>query len=177
MKYEDILGLWKARRANPFASPEDLLERSIAYFRWCEDNPLQEEEVYVHRGVITRVDKSKARAFTKKGLATFLGITTVTFSSYRHRGEDWAEVVDLIEQVIYTQKFENAAANLLNAGIVARDLGLAERSEVTGANGGPVRTADVTDEEKILDEARRLGIPLEALGLGGGDAQGAGAGS
>lgn len=38
-------------------------------------------------------------------------------------------------------------------------------TEHTGKDGQPIETRDVTDREALIDEANRLGIPLEALGL------------
>ena len=40
----------------------------------------------------------------------------------------------------FTQKFTAAAAGFLNAAIIARDLGLAEKHEVAGPGGGPLQT-------------------------------------
>lgn len=41
------------------------------------------------------------------------------------------------------------------------------RAEMTGKDGGPIQTQD-TSLEMLIDEARRLGISPEALGLFGG---------
>nr|WP_261640834.1 DNA-packaging protein [Erwinia mallotivora] len=45
------------------------------------------------------------------------------------------------EQIIYNQKFTGAAADLLNANIIARELGLADKREVQQT------VTDLTDEE------------------------------
>ena len=37
-----------------------------------------------------------------------------------------------IKQIIRTQKFEGASAGFLNANIIARDLGLTDKQEITG---------------------------------------------
>ena len=47
---------------------------------------------------------------------------------------EWAEAV------IYRQKFEGAAADMLNQAIIARELGLVDRKEMTGLGGGPLIT-------------------------------------
>ena len=43
-----------------------------------------------------------------------------------------------VEDIIRTQKFEGASAELLNVSIIARDLGLADKSEHSGPNGGAI---------------------------------------
>jgi hypothetical protein len=105
------------------------------------------------------------RPFTRRGIALAMGMTeSGLFLSYRKKPE-FHPILDWVEDVIYTQKFEGAATGLLNANFIARDLGLADRSELTGKDGAPIQTHDVTDEAKLRDEARRLGIPLGAFGL------------
>lgn len=41
-------------------------------------------------------------------------------------------VITQAEAVIYEQKFTGAAADLLNPNIIARDLGLADKKELSG---------------------------------------------
>lgn len=62
------------------------------------------------------------------------------------------------EEIIRRQKFEGAAADLFNPNIIARDLGLADKSELTGKDGGPIETKseNVTD----LELARRVAFLL-----------------
>lgn len=154
-------------------TPADLLQGAVGYFKWCTDTPLQEEQLFHYQGRIIRADNNKVRPFTKRGLAVYLNIPEGRLSTFKSRGGDWSEAMERIEQIIYTQKFEGAASGLMNANFLARDLGLAERSELSGPNGGPLQTQDVTDEEALKDEARRLGIPLGAFGLGGEEEEGA----
>ena len=65
----------------------------------------------------------KMRAMTMMGLCFYLDIGTSTFHDYK-QNEDFSEVIAKIEQVIFTQKFEGAAADLLNANIISRALGI-----------------------------------------------------
>lgn len=123
-----------------YLTPQDFLRAAVEYFEWAESHPLKEEVTGFYQGEVCRGDVSKVRPFTKRGLAIYLGMPVSRLESYRARGEDWEEAVEMVEQVIYTQKFENAAAGLLNSTIVSRDLGLAERNELTGRDGEPLQT-------------------------------------
>jgi hypothetical protein len=69
------------------------------------------------------------RPFTIMGMCTFLDITHDTWRNYRLRPE-FLGVITILESIIYEQKFSGAAANLLNASIIARDLGLKDSSDV-----------------------------------------------
>ena len=65
---------------------------------------------------------------TLSGLWIFLDISDTCWYSYKKK-EDFAGVIKQIEHIIRTQKFEGAAAGFLNPNIIARDLGLVEKSE------------------------------------------------
>lgn len=140
--------LLKNHRDRIFLTPDDFLSACVEYFNWAESNPLQEEHLFAYQGEISRADTDKVRPFTKRGLATYLGIPVSRLESYKTRKDPaWADVVEVIEQVIYTQKFENAAAGLLNASIISRDLGLAEKQEIGGITGAPPVSFSITPVE------------------------------
>lgn len=132
---------WKARSShgrNPiFADPETLWLAASEYFEWVEANPLWEDKVTSFQGANTHEPIAKMRAMTLAGLCIFLDIARSTWDQYR-ANKDFSVVATRVEEIIRTQKFEGASADLLNASIIARDLGLADKSELTGPNGGPI---------------------------------------
>jgi DNA-packaging protein gp3 len=131
---------WKARSShgrNPiFASPEQLETACEEYFQWVEDNPLWEDNLVTFQGTAKHEPTSKMRAMTLDGLCLFLDISDNTWRNYKKR-EDFLQVTTRVEQTIRQQKFAGAAADLLNANIIARDLGLADKQERSGPDGGP----------------------------------------
>lgn len=156
------------RKGRVFLTPQDFLVEAVKYFEWCDDNPLLEDTIFQYQGHIIRTNKDKVRPYTKNGLATFAGIPVHRLESYRNRGEQWADAVAMIEQVMHDQKFTNAVAGLMNTTMIKSDLQMVDRQELTGKDGGAIETKDVGAEEAILNEARRLGIPIEAFGFTGG---------
>nr|CBA74347.1 conserved hypothetical phage protein [Arsenophonus nasoniae] len=66
---------------------------------------------------------------TIMGLCLFLDIDRTTWLAYKAK-EGFSIITTRTEEVIYDQKFSGAAADLLNANIIARDLGLKEQSQV-----------------------------------------------
>jgi hypothetical protein len=117
------------RRDPIFEDPGQMYERCKEYFDYVRDTPLYEEKVFQHQGVIVRGEVTKPRAMTIKGMCIYLGFSRETWSLYRKR-EGFAEVCEMVEDIIYTQKFELAAADLLNVNLIARDLGLREKQDV-----------------------------------------------
>lgn len=132
---------WKLRskhgRDRLFTVPSLLWEAACEYFQWCEENPLYKQEGYAFQGTVTKEDLSLMRAFTLTGLCIYLDVNTKYFNHFEESldadnnevDKDFSNVLTRIREIIYTQKFEGAAAGLLNANIIARDLGLIDKSE------------------------------------------------
>jgi len=144
---------WEARSSHGrkpiFDCPEKLWVACCEYFEWVEANPLQEDKIFQFQGMIVRDSVSKMRAMTIEGLCIFLDIAKRTWDGYTER-EDFVPVTTRAEEIIRNQKFVGAAADLLNANIIARDLGLSDKSELTGKGGGPIKiqsARDLTDDE------------------------------
>lgn len=152
--YESLLDNQKVVLEEPL----DFLKAAVEYFKWAEQHPLLEEKVFQYQGEIVRDDSAKMRAFTKEGLATKLRIPVSRLEVYKSRDEEsgWPEAVQMVEQIIYEQTFTGAAAGLLNAHIVSRSLGLAEKSEVSGPNGGPIQTEEISPRELLRDRIARI---------------------
>ena len=125
-----------------FDTAQQLLDCAAKYFEWIDDNPIEVVEAFPYQGSVSMEDMPRARVMTYSGLCAFLGISHDTWQRYRVR-EDFHEVVALIDQAIYEQKFTGAAAGIFNASLISRDLGLAEKttSEISGPNGGAIPVA------------------------------------
>jgi len=126
---------WEARAKHGrdliFNSPDILWEACCEYFLWVDDNPLHETKAFAFQGVVTQEDIPKMRAMTLDGLCLFLDISVETWRLYVER-EDFIDVTRKASNVIRSQKFAGAAAELLNANIIARDLGLTDKKELNG---------------------------------------------
>lgn len=122
---------WKLRskhgRDKIFESPIHLWEAACEYFEWCEENPLLEIDF---RGKdLERVELPKMRALTWEGLELFVDIHRLRDYKSNPKYVDFSPVIEQIEKIIYNQKFTGAAAGFLNANIIARDLGLSDKTE------------------------------------------------
>jgi len=114
-------------------TPEKLLEEIVMYMEWLEANPLYEQKVFSYQGKIVTHEAPKMRAATIAGFCLFADICEKTFANYRE-DKDFIQVIKRIETIIYSQKFEGASADLLNANIIARDLGLKDKSDITSGD-------------------------------------------
>ena len=140
---------WLARSshgANPkFSDPDVLWKACCEYFQWTEDNPLWEDKPFNYQGVVVDNTVCKMRAMTISGLCMFLDICEKTWANYRDK-EDFLQVTTRAEKIIYNQKFSGAAADLFNANIIARDLGLTDKKE-TEHKGSFTVVASALDED------------------------------
>lgn len=122
--------LWKRRVGRPvkFETPDDLWDACCEYFQWCDENPLLETKAFAYQGVVTQDVIPKMRAMTLSGMQFFIGLSRQGWQEYRVKPE-FSDICNEIETVVYNQKFAGAAADLLNPVIIARDLGLKEKTE------------------------------------------------
>ncbi|QGH73251.1 MAG: packaging protein [Podoviridae sp. ctKoA10] len=151
---------WKARtkhgRDKIISCPETLWDACCEYFQWVEDNPLMEAKPFAFQGESWIEAVPKMRAMTVDGLCLFLGITVATWHKWKGdestQSQDFIEVMTRVESVIKSQKFAGAAADLLNANIIARDLGLSDKSQME--HSGSLDVNKMSDDEltaKILE--------------------------
>ena len=139
---------WEARSShgrNPiFEKPDDLGKACFEYFEWVEANPLWKEEAFAYQGMVHKDTVSKMRAMTISGLCIFLDIDNSTWFDYAKK-EGFSNITKQVENIIKDQKFSGAAAGLLNANIIARDLGLkdASKQELSGPDGGPIEVSGI----------------------------------
>jgi hypothetical protein len=110
-------------------TPGQLWKQAQEYFAWVSKNPLKEMKAFSNGK--TRL-LPKMRAMTETAFCLFAGIDENTWQRYKSKEEykEYWAVSGYISRIIYTQKFEGSAADMLNANIIARDLGLTDRKSL-----------------------------------------------
>lgn len=125
--------LWRLA-ANPgrpriFETPEKLWDLASEYFEWAIENPLIEID---YKGQFAEeVEVPKMRVFTWQALELYLGVYDLREYKTNPKYSEFSQVIGRIERVIYSNKFEGATAGFLNATIISRDLGLADKIDHT----------------------------------------------
>lgn len=125
---------WKLRskhgRDTLFTDPNKLWESAVEYFEATESRKWSKKD-WVGKDAI-EVDRKFDTPFSKSGLALFLDCDWRTIEALKqNENKDFLHIITRIEQIIYTQKIEGASVGAFNANIVARELGLAEKQDVT----------------------------------------------
>lgn len=119
----------------PVYTPDELFDEFVEYVDYMCMQPLYEQKVFGN-GLMTPV--AKMRAMSVQGFAIFAGMHRDTFYEYTKKKE-YADICRIIKDTMRAQKFEGAAANLLNANLVARDLGLVDKTSIVDNEGNAIK--------------------------------------
>lgn len=140
---------WKNRsshgRDKLFATPELMKKAIEQYFNWVDAHPWwrneQIKKPYLDKdgNMITMAKIATARPYTISGLCIYLDCHSKYFydfeASLKEKTDqisyDFSHIITWAKEIIYTQKFEGAAVGAFNANIIARDLGLTDKKEVS----------------------------------------------
>lgn len=134
----------KPRRDPIFETPSEMWDRCVAYFDWVKENPLIEKKIFMFQGGIVDGELTKPRAMTITGMCVFVGLNRSTWEEYRKR-EGFDVVCSLVDDIIYTQKVELAAADMLNAGFISKELGMRDKQEIDMRSGdGSMTPKEIT---------------------------------
>lgn len=132
------MGTWEKRSVGKppaFNSPDEMWERAVKYFEWCEEEgKIEEEKLFSSQGQVISGEVKHMRAMTQAGLCLFLNIGRSTWHDYCNKPA-YSEVTQAINDVMDEQKFTGAASGRLNHNIIARDLGLADTQNHTSSDG------------------------------------------
>lgn len=135
-----------------FDTPEELWEDAKSYFEWATKNKLTEVKHFTHEGEAGLANVPKPRVFTKAGLYIHIGISRASWSYWKNPNSptyrpDLVPAMELIDQVIWEQKFTHAAVGIFDSKLIVRDLGLANALEVNQNTQQPVQLEIVNNHE------------------------------
>jgi len=103
--------------------PDELLEKFKAYIKWVEDNPICKYSLIQKTGETVAVPLG--RPLSHKAFLLYAGMSATLYAAYNKLPE-YEEVMDVIKNSIYVNKYEGAAVGLFSSAIMIRDLGLAD---------------------------------------------------
>ena len=120
--------------------PDEMLVKFREYVTWAKDNPISIEKNVVNtttKGDTYRSDavETKPRLISIKGFLVFLGAGSDWWQSLDRedakRKEEFSRVKSFIRDYCENYQSEMASAEIFNANIVSRLLGLADKKDIT----------------------------------------------
>ncbi len=137
--------------------PETLESKFEEYKVWTKQNPVYHNKVSV--GGIIPVPTE--RPLTIVGFCSYAGISKDTFRNYEHQ-EEFFDLLARVRETIEADQLEGALVGIYDAGIVARVLHLADRTDVT-TNGkliqsttAPINVSLDTEAAKIIQSIGKM---------------------
>ncbi len=122
--------LWLAGKPKDKESVYDgpaLWEVACEYFEWCTETPVT--EMRHSRSEIQTLELP--RIFSVDGFLLFASLSTRAWEDHCKAGSPSEFYATNINHTIRCQKFENAAVKTMDPTLIAKDLGLANRSVTT----------------------------------------------
>lgn len=140
---------WEKRsthgRDKIFADPKTLLDACYEYFKYQTDNRQWIKNEAVKGGEFTGqiIQVPTATPFSLKLLYSFLHVNSHYFNDFEKSlkvdvnkvDKDFSDVITHVREIIEEQQLEGATVGAFNANIIARRLGLADKSDVKHEGG------------------------------------------
>jgi len=140
-------------RPRKFKDPEELWTKAKEYFEHCDDNPftVSEHTTKVNDDILKTT--THKIPYTWEGLYVFLNVSDL--KQYR-KIKEYYPIITHISNVIYNQKLSGAASGLFNSNIIARELGLKDRQDMT-SNDDTINNVDLSKlSDKALKELKDI---------------------
>lgn len=144
-QYGDIAKMTKAHKY----TPEQVFDLAVRYFTWAEENHIQAAETASFQGDVYESKIHKPRVFTLNGFRLFAGLSASVLEKWR-REPGFSEVMDFIDGVVYEQKFQLAANNIVNAGFIGKEIGVEKPASINVE-----ATADSSIESVTAEEVKK----------------------
>ena len=129
-----------AGRKRKFETPLDLVVAAAEYLDWVKENPLYRDEVGWYQGQAQHEPVALDITPTLEGLFLHLGIGKSTWHDWKQERPDLAVAIDAIVMAIREKQLQHGFTGKANSHIIAKLLGLVERTELSGPGGGPIDT-------------------------------------
>lgn len=122
-------------------TPRHMWDYACAYFKDTDMHNLVQYDVVRggdHAGLELKI--RKPRPYSWSGFTTYLIRESIIIKledyrfNYRGGFEMFAEVVQAIDEIMFSQKFEGASAGIFNPSVIVRDLQLRDNLDLTSEN-------------------------------------------
>jgi hypothetical protein len=136
----------KIGRPRIFDTPKDLWNCAVEYFTECDKNPIVvEETTTTAKGKFRKKTKHKV-PYTWEGLYIFIEVCNL---DHYKKNKEFSGILTHIGNIIRNQKYTGAAVGIFNANLIARDIGLKEKTENKNEN---THNFNITVQDKETKE-------------------------
>lgn len=150
-------------------TPEKLWDNAVAYFQWCDENPIKTKiPVTSGKDAGLQVTKQQPRQYNVEALCLHCNVSKeylYTIRNTKDTGSEYYHVISKILYIIYAQNLEYAVVDVFNPILVSKMLNL--EKEETPSVGTTVRVIhqDPTSGKTIPELSDSENAILEKLEL------------
>lgn len=116
-------------------TPEGLWDEAVKYFEWMSERVWNKKEAIKSGDLAgTIMDVPITTPMSIESFCLFADIDRKTFDNYESNSkeyQDFFHIITRIRGIIESQQLEGATVGTYNANIIARKLGLADKTDVT----------------------------------------------
>lgn len=150
-KYGDIATMNRAHKY----TPEQVFDLAVRYFEWAERSHIQAAETASFQGDVYESKIHKPRIFTLNGFRLFSGLSEAVLLKWR-KEPGFSDVMDFIDGVVYEQKFQLAANNLVNAPFIAKEIGVDKGATVNVEASAQAQSVNNVTADEVKDAVRDI---------------------
>ena len=150
---------WELRQKHgrgKILTPEELFLLAYEYKEYVDSNPIEIED---NKGTknVNKIKLNRPYNWAAFELFVFEKTGLVKLEDYRKAEDsykDFSEIIHVIDNMFFSNKFEGAAIGIFKENIIARDLGLKEKTE--NENTHTIKETNITaiskeEQEKISE--------------------------
>jgi len=134
-------------------TPELFWDEAVKYFEWISLSVWNKKEAIKSGDMAgTTMDVPTSTPMSIKGFCLFADIDFTTFENYESNEEtykDFFHITTRIRHIIESQQFEGATVGAFNPNIIARTLGLTDKTDITSA-GKEIQQTPTSIKVKIV---------------------------
>ena len=138
-------------RPRAFESVEDFEEKTKKYIDWVKNTPVEKTITASFQGEISYLKVPHCRPMTQYGWASFLGVGLSTLKDYSKK-EEFSATFEYFQSCMTSWNLDGATSGDLNATIVTRLEGLADKKETEHSGKLEVASLGALIDELSEDE-------------------------
>lgn len=115
-------------------TPDALWDEAVKYFEWMSERVWNKKEAIKSGDLAGElIDVPTSTPMSIETFCLFADISTETFRNYEKdkSNQDFIGVITCVREIIESNQFEGATVGAYNANIIARKLGLADKTDLT----------------------------------------------
>lgn len=149
--YAEVLGWDLAKRhlgdRRAFEDADTILICFMRYCEWVDSNPWPNADMRLYKGRPVDVGTGLKRPYSLSGFMRYCGLSMRFWGAFRanavQESSDLLPVIDFVESAIRDQQIEGASVGAFKENIVALQLGLKSRIDVTSDDEKVTATPDM----------------------------------